>query len=63
MTIHNAKWVFLQSNELNALFNICELVTQKPCGIYYKCPFDYKYKTWLKRLLKLDEGMEQNLWI
>ena len=22
MTIHNAKWVFLQSNELNALFNI-----------------------------------------
>ena len=28
MTIHNAKWVFLQSNELNALFNICELVAQ-----------------------------------
>ena len=28
MTIHNAKWVFLQSNELNALFNISKLVTQ-----------------------------------
>ena len=28
MTIHNAKWVFLQSNELNALFNISNLVTQ-----------------------------------
>ena len=28
MTIHDAKWVFLQSNELNALFNIIKLVTQ-----------------------------------
>ena len=28
MTIHNAKWVFLQSNGLNALFNMSKLVTQ-----------------------------------
>ena len=28
MTMHNAKWVFLQSNELNALFNMSKLVTQ-----------------------------------
>ena len=40
MTIQNVNRVFLQSNELNALFNICKLVTQmvKTLGIllYYK---------------------------
>ena len=28
MTMHNAKWVFLQYNELNALFNMSKLLTQ-----------------------------------